>query len=180
MSVLLIDLDDLKAGSFNASGSFRPGSLELVPESAFKFSGQIKLNVRISSTDKLTYYVSGRLNYQAHGECRRCLREVEEPVETEFRGIFAYPEALEKLAPSREEQEAEEIFPLRHNAKNIDLTLLVRESLALGYPLYIECAEDCKGLCPSCGANLKFENCKCRTQTRDLRWAKLLDLNRDK
>ena len=180
MSVLLIDLDDLKAGSFSASGSFRSASLELDPDSAFRFSGQIKLSVRINTTDKLTYYVSGRLNYQAQGECRRCLREVNEPVETEFRGVFAFPEALEKLAPTREEQAAEEIFPLKHGETNIDLTALVRESLLLEYPLYVQCAEDCRGFCPSCGANLNVESCKCRNLVRDARWAKLLDLNRDK
>lgn len=41
------------------------------------------------------------------------------------------------------------------------------------------CSEDCKGLCPGCGANLNQEPCRCKKQA-DPRWAaleQLLDKN---
>ena len=37
------------------------------------------------------------------------------------------------------------------------------------------CSEDCKGLCPGCGANLNEETCRCKP-TVDPRWAALSQL----
>jgi len=39
----------------------------------------------------------------------------------------------------------------------------------------ILCAEDCKGLCPTCGANLNETDCDCKAPV-DARWASLKDL----
>lgn len=42
-----------------------------------------------------------------------------------------------------------------------DLTDDIRENLLLAMPMRIKCKEDCKGLCPRCGANLNTEKCSC-------------------
>ncbi len=44
----------------------------------------------------------------------------------------------------------------------IDLTEDVREEILLSVPSRFKCSEDCKGLCPGCGADLNSERCKCR------------------
>ena len=43
----------------------------------------------------------------------------------------------------------------------LDLTALVREDLLLALPAKFLCREDCKGLCPVCGANLNEKDCGC-------------------
>ena len=43
----------------------------------------------------------------------------------------------------------------------------------------ILCAEDCKGLCPICGANLNIEECGCERDETDPRWAPLNELLND-
>lgn len=175
MSVLLIELDSLQSGSFRSSGVFEPVELDFGPNSNFKFSGPIALDLRVSTTDQLIYYVSGQVNYKASGECRRCLKNVEQGQDCRLQGVFAFPGALEKIA---EKSEAEDIFPLKKKAAAIDLTNLVRECLALNYPVYILCSDECKGLCPNCGADLNIVSCQCRQESIDRRWAKLTELNK--
>lgn len=45
--------------------------------------------------------------------------------------------------------------------ETIDLTDGVREDILLGLPVKVLCSEDCKGICPGCGANLNNEKCHC-------------------
>ena len=47
----------------------------------------------------------------------------------------------------------------------LDITDDVRQEILLSYPVRLLCKEDCRGLCPRCGANLNeskghAENCK--------------------
>ena len=43
----------------------------------------------------------------------------------------------------------------------IDLEPLAREALVLDLPLAPLCREDCRGLCPTCGADLNQGDCDC-------------------
>ena len=49
-----------------------------------------------------------------------------------------------------------------YDASTIDLTDPVRDALTLEMPLRFLCREDCKGLCPHCGANLNKTTCTCQ------------------
>lgn len=42
----------------------------------------------------------------------------------------------------------------------VDLTEDVRQEIILAYPIVPLCRPDCKGLCPSCGANLNQATCE--------------------
>lgn len=50
-----------------------------------------------------------------------------------------------------------------------DLTEDMREATILAFSSYPVCSEDCRGLCPQCGANLNEGECKCRPPG-DIRW----------
>jgi uncharacterized protein len=180
MSILLIDLENLQSGSCRINGALSVSDLDLEKESDFHFSGPLQLEARISTTDKLTFYVSGIVLFQAVGECRRCLKEVQLKESITINGVFAFPVALEKMNLTEEERENEGIFSLEYGAKTIDLTSLIREFILLDYPLYLQCSEDCKGLCPYCGADLNREQCICQKSFIDPRWAKLLEKNEKK
>jgi uncharacterized protein len=43
----------------------------------------------------------------------------------------------------------------------------------LNVPGYALCRDDCKGLCPTCGAELNLGDCGCVTTEADSRWAAL-------
>ena len=52
-------------------------------------------------------------------------------------------------------------FPLEEGLEYIDLGEEIRQEMILANPARILCKDDCKGICPSCGANLNVEKCKC-------------------
>ena len=53
-----------------------------------------------------------------------------------------------------------------------DLTEELRECIILSFPSNPLCSEDCKGLCPHCGADLNEGPCKCKPEG-DFRWSGL-------
>ena len=60
-----------------------------------------------------------------------------------------------------------------YSGKEIDLDPILREQLLLALPGYPVCKDDCKGLCPVCGANLNDRECGCDRHVPDPRWAGL-------
>jgi uncharacterized protein len=92
-------------------------------------------------------------------ECRRCLGPVHGQATAEFRELFE--------AESREG----ESYPLKGD--RIDLAPLAREALLLELPLAPLCRDDCRGLCPTCGADRNAGPCACPPDEPDPRWAVL-------
>ena len=91
--------------------------------------------------------------------CRRCLKPAQGDLRVDFQELFE--------AHAREG----ESYPLRHDS--IDLEPLAREALTLDLPLAPLCTEDCRGLCPTCGADLNLGDCDCPPVDADPRWAGL-------
>jgi uncharacterized protein len=99
------------------------------------------------------------------GECRRCLR----PLTGELRGV------VRELYRSRSRHDPSEAdddtYPLEGD--QLDLRPLVRDALLLELPLVPLCQEGCRGLCPTCGADLNTDPCGCPGADRDPRWGAL-------
>jgi uncharacterized protein len=58
----------------------------------------------------------------------------------------------------------------------IDLEPMIRDALLLDLPAVPLCRTDCRGLCPSCGADHNLTSCKCETAEPDPRWDALRSL----
>ena len=71
----------------------------------------------------------------------------------------------------------EDVILLHPNDNIVDMTDQIRQVLALAMPMKPICSEDCRGLCPQCGANLNEETCDCRSDEIDERWEGLKDLS---
>ena len=96
--------------------------------------------------------------------CDRC----GEPFESPFHYAREY-----LLATELEDEENDEILLLTDGA--VDVGELSREAFILNMPAKMLCREDCRGLCPGCGANLNREACRCKKEI-DPRLAKLAQL----
>ena len=62
----------------------------------------------------------------------------------------------------------EKDFTLHYDIKGLDSVSIdqdVRDEIILDHPIRILCNEDCKGLCPDCGANLNIESCRCKSRS---------------
>ena len=77
------------------------------------------------------------------------------------------------LAETLEDEEDDEIVLLEDG--QVDLEELAFTAFILDMDTKHLCSEDCKGLCPGCGANLNNEPCRCKKQV-DPRWAALEQL----
>ncbi len=102
---------------------------------------------------------SGHVEAAWVGDCRRCLGRVGGDLRVEFRELFE-PDPRDG-----------ETYLLRND--HLDLAPLSREALLLDLPLAPLCAEDCRGLCPNCGADLNRGECRCVAELGDSRWAAL-------
>ena len=81
------------------------------------------------------------------------------------------------LAEQLENGENDEIVLLEDG--KVDLGDLARTAFILGMDTKTLCSEDCKGLCPRCGADLNLGPCSCKKET-DPRLAVLAKLLENK
>lgn len=127
-----------------------------------------------------TIDVRGKFATSIELDCARCLRAskmpVEMPIEEELplEGQPWAPEPDEDI----EELPEDEKEPLFEN--NIfDLEEYLRQSILVGVPIKPLCEEECKGLCPRCGANLNDGPCECPPDQGDSPFAVLGSLVED-
>ncbi len=88
----------------------------------------------------------------------RCLTTFEQPVQGPL-DVFAERAGTGR---AREERELERDEYMKfHDGRQLDLADEARETLLLELPMVPRCREDCKGLCPRCGADLNAGPCGC-------------------
>lgn len=109
-------------------------------------------------------YVEGDVAGREVETCVRCL----EPFVRDTRVAIA--EAFsEDVRP--EDAQFADLAPLVD--RTIDLSELVEQLLEVDEPIAAVCSEQCKGICPTCGANRNREPCSCRDEQIDERLAGL-------
>jgi uncharacterized protein len=97
------------------------------------------------------------------GECRRCLTPVSGEIRAHVRELYR--------PRDRGDDDDEETYPL--SGEMLDLAPLVRDALILELPLAPLCSEQCRGICPTCGADLNLGGCGCAAEAADPRWGAL-------
>jgi uncharacterized protein len=119
---------------------------------------------RLSSAGEDKFYFSGRMSGEVDEECRRCLGPARVQVDEELHLLFA--------DATDEESDDSDVYMLEPRATTVDLRPALREQWLLAAPGFALCCEDCKGLCPRCGADLNLGPCDCEPDI-DPRWAAL-------
>ena len=116
----------------------------------------------------------GNLSTKVAVSCGRCLKSVELPIEVEFTERFT--PAVTWKDEEQHELSEEDLDLAAFDGEGVELDDLVREEIMLAMPGVVLCSEDCKGLCPNCGADFNAGSCDCATEQIDSRWEKLKDL----
>lgn len=112
------------------------------------------------------YRIGARLLFQGEitGEvelsCSRCLEGFPFAVREPLR-LLLEPAPPRAELPNGIELDPEDPEVGRYAGDELDFDALVMEILTLVWPMQPHCREDCKGLCPGCGANLNREQCRC-------------------
>lgn len=107
-------------------------------------------------------------------ECGRCLTHIVQPLDFPFSEEF-YQTVVVHTGARLPKPEDPDTFMIDETHK-LDLADPMREYALLNVPMLPLCREDCKGLCPQCGANLNEGPCDCDTEEVDDRLAALKHL----
>lgn len=97
--------------------------------------------------------LSGLLRAQVSTDCDRCLDPAHFELASEVESYFVREIPVDA---ADEEQDFELIVD-----DKVDIAPALLAALALDTPYVSLCKDDCKGLCPHCGANLNHESCEC-------------------
>ena len=170
-----IEVDKLEKAGQPFAYIYAPGELALEDERALLTEGP-ELSGR-ASRDREQVRLRGRIKAAVEVACDRCLQAVAVPVEADFDVTY-----LPADAPAANEAtglQAEELSFSVYAGEAIDLDELAREQILLALPVRQLCREECRGLCPTCGADLNTQTCACRPEEIDPRWDALKALKRD-
>jgi uncharacterized protein len=114
----------------------------------------------------------GTFPYRATLPCARCLRRVPLSGESHFDLLYR-PSHMAPIVVEEEldvfSQSAQVIY---YDEDKIPVEDLVTQQMFLEIPDKVLCKDDCKGLCPRCGAELNHGPCGCPAED-DSRWAEL-------
>jgi len=99
---------------------------------------------------------TGLLRTHVKGICDRCLEDAEFDITGEVDEYFLFEEPDEGLY---EDEDDDLDYSLVADDHTIDLSEALFSALLMETPYVVLCQEDCKGLCPVCGANLNEEDC---------------------
>ena len=113
----------------------------------------------------------GKINARAEIDCDRCLKSVGIAVDADF--DVNYLPAGDYMSSEAAELREEDLSLSVFDGETIDVDELVREQLLLALPARALCSEECKGLCPTCGADQNLTSCGCESREVDPRWAGL-------
>ncbi|MGE5528713.1 MAG: YceD family protein [Patescibacteria group bacterium] len=140
---------DRAGASVSARGTVAPPSN---PGFGFTALTPVEVEATVTNTGRFLH-AEGRIRLRLLADCVRCLSsfslELDIPFNADYRhGANAAP------------QDGEDEFP----AVTGDLLSLdepVNEAVVLALPMKPLCREDCRGLCPRCGADLNHGVCTC-------------------
>ncbi|MCS7277019.1 MAG: DUF177 domain-containing protein [Dehalococcoidia bacterium] len=110
--------------------------------------------------------VAGR----GHGQCARCLTDLDYPVRLQFEEEFLPVADVFTGAPLRIPEGADNFLIGADFV--LDLHEPLRQYALMAEPINPLCRPDCRGLCPQCGSDLNAGACRC-APLFDSRWEAL-------
>lgn len=161
MAMLCFDLRRLDVGPIAVDGRLDADD-SVWSDQDTRPQGQVHLSGRLSPAGGGRYYFSGTFEGTVGGECRLCLSPLEVPVSGTAQLVFAESGDDEVL-------DDPDVFLLDSHAGELDMRAAVREQWLLAAPAFVQCREDCRGLCPNCGVDLNTGDCNC-PPSLDGRW----------
>ena len=149
-----------------------PADVGLAPPE-FDVVGDCHLSVRFRKLGA-RYHVTGTIRVTVALTCARCLARMEKVLEPSLQMVFEPAHA----SPTRTETQIRnrDLGLSFFEGNEIDLGPEIHQAVLLAIPHKPICRADCRGLCPSCGANLNVESCQCPRPTSQESGGTLKDL----
>jgi len=158
-----------------------PVLAQMIQDGECEFLGPIRTYLRAVKIREFVE-VEGTVETQVQLACSRCLETFTTPVTNEFALTYTrqVPGVAEEPEPEDVELKADEFGLIYFQGETIDLQVGIQEQVVMAFPIRPLCAEECKGLCQTCGANLNLGDCGCDRAIVNDRFAVLKNLRLDK
>ena len=167
-----IELDRLREQGGQFSHVYEPGELSLDDEET-RLAGPAVVQAKVQRNGEAVE-LRGELSATIEVFCGRCLKPVVLPLRADFDEKFV-PAVSWRREPQHELTE-DDLNLSVFDGDAVELDEVVREEILLAVPAQVLCGEDCRGLCPACGADRNLRPCACKTEETDSRWKALENL----
>ena len=172
---MLLDLSKIRA-PHTAIEEVYASDLFRTADDLYSIAEPVRLHVDVFRTGE-RFRLTGRVQTVVELPCSRCLESYRLPVDAPFDLVY-HPQAV-NVGEGELEVEDEDLSTAFYEDDEIDLGQLMREQFYLALPMKPLCSDECRGLCPVCGANLNRGTCGCKIEWEDPRLAALKQLNID-
>jgi len=138
------------------------------------FTGPVKVDVTVER-EFGHLKAMGRVQVPVTLTCGRCLATYPSVIDSSFRIIFRKETARQAEVEDETELCDDDLIASTYSGDELDLAHEIEEQVAMEIPLKPLCEEDCKGLCPACGADLNTASCTCSREPVNLKFSALKD-----
>ena len=162
---------ELRPGRFDIE--LQRGAIQFLDEirqaGPLKASGKVELVSEVLREIRVT----GHISVPMEADCDRCLEPAAAPLDSNFE--LYYRPVAEGYGEEKglDAGEAEMGF---YEGDGLELNDVLREYVLLAMPMRRLCRQDCKGICPVCGQDRNWKDCRCQTEAADARWAALKEI----
>lgn len=142
---MIIDLRELKRSGKTEEKFF----FEYYPKTALSDIPGTKVDEPVTIRGEIfligdhSAQITGEISFSLSGECTRCLKSAKRSYLVDFDEVAG----------------EEDGYPVVND--KVDLAKIADDAVIMNMPVKFLCKDDCKGICPDCGADLNNERCKC-------------------
>jgi len=169
---MFLDLSQMRGTRDRVDRIYQPSSFD-PEEGAYRVTENVRLSFDVLK-EHTRFRLVGTVSTALELLCSRCLEPYRLPLEVAF--DLMYLPQRENVGEGETEVGEDDLGTAYYRDDTIDLSGLMREQFYLALPMKPLCTDTCRGLCPSCGANLNESACECEPRRVDPRLEGLVAL----
>ena len=171
---MFLNIKEMELRRIRFDETFEPGEIDF-SETGLRQATAIRAegSAKVLENSGGEIRIQGKFSGTMETDCDRCLAVVTLPLESSFDLFYRPPADLDVDEVKIDEGEAEIGF---YEGLGLELADVVKEQVLLAVPMKRFCREDCRGICPVCGANRNEVACECHEKPAEDRWKALKNL----
>lgn len=168
---MLISLSEIMSAKDRVEHILAPIEMDEIvfDDNSYVFAQKSPVNLTITNLGNKKVLIEGSAKLSLIIFCSRCLKELEYPMDISVCKEIDFELTEEERA--KDLDEANYII-----GYNLDVDILIKGEMIIGFPMRFLCSEECKGLCMHCGALLNEGDCDCDKTVLDPRMSAILDI----
>ena len=113
-----------------------------------KIENPIKVTGQVTLTGEHSVLLDLSVDFVVVGKCARCLEDAKAVCSAEIVDDISMDGDLNYAVIN----------------DTVELDKIIEDAVILNAPTVLYCKQECKGICPGCGENLNYGQCKCKKQ----------------